>query len=72
MANAGQRDSNGSQFFISLAQQPEFDDKYTVFGEVVSGMDVVRDIARVRVGPTDRPVKRITIIGIDIKEQAAD
>lgn len=71
MANAGQRDSNGSQFFISLAAHPEFDDKYTVFGEVVQGMDVIRDIGRVRVGPTDRPVKRITIIGVDIHEQDA-
>jgi peptidyl-prolyl cis-trans isomerase A (cyclophilin A) len=69
MANAGQRDTNGSQFFITLAPEPDFDDKYTIFGEVVSGMDVIRDISRVRVGPTDRPVKRITIIGIDIKEQ---
>lgn len=69
MANAGQKDSNGSQFFITLGPQEAFNDKYTVFGEVVEGMEVVRDISRLRVGPTDRPIKRVTMIGIDIIEQ---
>jgi peptidyl-prolyl cis-trans isomerase A (cyclophilin A) len=68
LANAG-KDTNGSQFFITLSAQPDFDDKYTVIGEVVDGMNVVKDIGRLRVGPTDRPVKRVTIISVDISEQ---
>jgi cyclophilin family peptidyl-prolyl cis-trans isomerase len=41
MALSGQ-DTGGSQFFITLAPQPHLDGRYTVFGEVVSGMEVVR------------------------------
>jgi cyclophilin family peptidyl-prolyl cis-trans isomerase len=44
MANAGE-DSNGSQFFITYAEAPDLNGGYTIFGEVVEGMDVVRDIS---------------------------
>jgi cyclophilin family peptidyl-prolyl cis-trans isomerase len=40
------RASNGSQFYITLAPHPSLDGNYTVFGQVVKGMDVVRSIAR--------------------------
>lgn len=66
MANHGPNTA-GSQFFVTLGPQPTFDDKYSIFGQIVSGMDVVNKISRVRTGPTSRPLKRIVIQKIEIE-----
>jgi len=44
MANSG-GESNGSQFFITYAEAPDLNGGYTIFGEIVEGMDIVRNLA---------------------------
>ena len=67
MANRG-RDTNGGQFFITLAETPWLDNKHSVFGEVTEGIDVVRKIgASATTKPGDRPIKAITIESVRIE-----
>jgi len=61
MARAADPDSAGSQFFICVADTPFLDNKYTVFGEVVNGMDVADKIVSQQRDPRDNPVERIEI-----------
>jgi peptidyl-prolyl cis-trans isomerase A (cyclophilin A) len=66
MANAGPG-TNGSQFFITHIPTPWLNGNHTIFGEVVSGMDVVHAIGNVDRGPGDKPVKAVIIKKINIK-----
>jgi cyclophilin family peptidyl-prolyl cis-trans isomerase len=60
MANSGP-DTNGSQFFINVANNNFLDQKHTVFGKVVNGMEIVTKIENTPVGGRDVPVDPIII-----------
>jgi cyclophilin family peptidyl-prolyl cis-trans isomerase len=67
MANSGPG-TNGSQFFITEKPTPWLDNKHSVFGQVTSGMEVVRNIARVDRDESDRPRAPIAMTKVTVIE----
>ncbi len=66
MANSGPN-TNGSQFFINMADNSFLNTKHTVFGQVTAGMDVVMAINNVKTVPGDRPATPVVIKSITLK-----
>ena len=66
MANAGPN-TNGSQFFITTAKTPWLNMHHTIFGEVISGYDVVQKIENTPTGDQDKPLTEQKIIKAYVK-----
>ena len=66
MANAGPN-TNGGQFFITLAPTAHLNDRHSVFGELVEGMDTLMAIGKVPTGANDKPVEPVVIKTIKIE-----
>ncbi len=67
MANTGQPNSGGSQFFINAVDNGFLDGKYSVFGKVISGMDVVTAINNTPVDSSDRPLTPVVLKSVTLQ-----
>ncbi|XP_043482019.1 RING-type E3 ubiquitin-protein ligase PPIL2 [Leptopilina heterotoma] len=62
MANSGTPGTNGSQFFITYRSCRDLDNKHTVFGKIVGGLDCLNAIEKIEVDNKDRPIEDIILI----------
>ncbi len=68
MANSGRPNSQDSQFYITLAPLDFLDGKYTVFGEVIEGLDVITKMGNVQTDRNDRPIEEVKMLKVTLEE----
>ncbi len=68
MANTGEPDSGGCQFFITVGPMSQWSGKYTIFGQVTDGLDVVEKINHAK-GHDDKPIDPVKLIGVAIERE---
>ncbi len=64
----GKPDSGGAQFFVCVTDQPSLSSKYTVFGRVSQGMDIVQKISETPATPEGMTTERIEIVSVEIRD----
>lgn len=65
MANAGPN-TNGSQFFVTVAPTSHLTGKHTIFGEVIEGQEIADAISKTKTGPSDRPAEDVVLKEVQI------